>query len=184
MRKISLELVADEEDRLAGRLQLADDAVELLHLLVGERGGRLVHDDDLGVHGKGARDGDQMLARDGEIAEARRRIEVDLELVEDRLGARVHRLPVEQPEAAGERMAEEDVLGDGELVEEHRLLVGRRDAAHEGDLGVADLDGRAVHQDLAGIGRVDAGEDLHQRRLAGAVLADERGDGARRRDGG
>ena len=31
----------------------------------------------------------------------------------------------------------------------------------------------AAEQDLAGIGLVDAGEDAHQRRLAGAVLADQ-----------
>ena len=36
------------------------------------------------------------------------------------------------------------------------------------------IDGAAVEADLAGIGGVDAGEDLDQRRLAGAVLAEQR----------
>jgi hypothetical protein len=34
--------------------------------------------------------------------------------------------------------------------------------------------GLAVHQDLSGVGRVEAVKDAHQRRLAGAVLAKER----------
>ena len=37
--------------------------------------------------------------------------------------------------------------------------------------GRSDLDRLAFQQDLAVIGLVDAGQDLHQRRLAGAVLA-------------
>jgi len=71
-------------------------------------------------------------------------------------------------------MAEEDVLGHGELGEEQQLLIDGRDAAFgrlaRGDglqLGVADADRAAV-------GRVDAGDDLDQRRLAGAVLAEQR----------
>ena len=36
------------------------------------------------------------------------------------------------------------------------------------------IDGAAVQPDLAGIGAVHAGEDLDQRRLAGAVLAEQR----------
>ena len=36
----------------------------------------------------------------------------------------------------------------------------------------------AAQADLAGVGVVDAGDDLHQRRLAGAVLAHQRVDGA------
>ena len=38
------------------------------------------------------------------------------------------------------------------------------------------LTGCAVERDLAGVRLVDAGQDLDQRRLAGAVLADQRGD--------
>jgi hypothetical protein len=42
-------------------------------------------------------------------------------------------------------------------------------------LGVADGDTLSLEEDLALVGRVDAGEDLDQRRLAGAVVADEAG---------
>ena len=39
--------------------------------------------------------------------------------------------------------------------------------------GLDRVTGRAVDQDLAGIDRVDPGEHLDHRRLAGAVVADE-----------
>ena len=37
----------------------------------------------------------------------------------------------------------------------------------------------AVEADLAGVGPMDAGDRLHQRRLAGAIVADERDRAAR-----
>ena len=39
--------------------------------------------------------------------------------------------------------------------------------------------GSAVEQDLAGVGPVQPGQDVHQRALAGAVLAEQRVDLAR-----
>ena len=72
------------------------------------------------------------------------------------------------------RVAEEDVLGDGQLGKEQQLLVDGGDAAGRGVARgdrlqrlVADVDGAAVR-------RVGAGDDLDQRRLAGAVLAEQR----------
>ena len=46
-------------------------------------------------------------------------------------------------------------------------------------LGLATLDRLAVPEDLAGIGLHDAVDHLDQRRLAGAVLAEQRVDFAR-----
>ncbi len=174
-----LELVADEEDRLALALQLADDRVKLLDLLVRQRRGRLVHNDDLRIHGEGARDGHQMLARNRQIAEPRVGIEIDLQLVENLARTPAHRFPVEEAETVDDRMAEEDVFGDGQIVEQHRLLVGAGDAEMERGLGIGDCDRLAIKADLALVGRIDTGENLDQRGLAGAVLADQRRDGAR-----
>ena len=74
--------------------------------------------------------------------------------------------------------AEDDVLEDGEVVGEHEVL------EHHADAGL-DRVGRRVQGDLlavdldrARVRRLHAVEDLHQRRLAGAVLPDDRVDGA------
>jgi hypothetical protein len=71
-------------------------------------------------------------------------------------------------------VAEKDVFRDGELVEEHRLLMNRRDpgagrrkGGRKGGLRVAEPDGARIRL-------IDAGQYLDERRLAGAVLADER----------
>ncbi len=73
-----------------------------------------------------------------------------------------------------ELAAEHHVLGDGERGDEHEVLM------HHADAGVDRVGGRpagdvaAVHFHAAGVRRVHAAQHAHERRLAGAVLADER----------
>ena len=74
--------------------------------------------------------------------------------------------------AAGEFVAEEDVLGDRQAVDDVELLVHRRDAELERGLGCGDLDGLAEPRDRAAVGAVHAGERLDERGLAGTVLAE------------
>ncbi len=69
--------------------------------------------------------------------------------------------------------ADEDVLGDGQIGEERRLLEDDRDPGGLRLLGVVEDRLLAVEHEPAGVGPVDAGEDLDERRLAGAVLPDE-----------
>ena len=62
-----------------------------------------------------------------------------------------------------------------QLVEQHRFLVDRGDAGRAGVVRRwRRCTGCAVERMLARVGLVDAGQDLDQRRLAGAVLADQR----------
>ena len=72
--------------------------------------------------------------------------------------------------------AQEHVLGDGELGNEVELLVDRDDAGIACLAGRARRVGPALVDDLAAVGHVDAGQDLHERGLAGTVLADQRVD--------
>ncbi len=74
--------------------------------------------------------------------------------------------------------AQNDVLEDGEIVDQHEVLVHHADAEREGMAGIGDGVGGAVDADLAAVGRVEAVEDRHQGRLAGAVLADDAMHGA------
>ena len=71
-------------------------------------------------------------------------------------------------------MADEDVLGDVEVGKQQRLLIDRGDAQSLRLRGASDRDRLAVEQDLAAIGLMHAGDDLDERRLAGAVLAEQR----------
>ena len=74
----------------------------------------------------------------------------------------------------GERLpADEDVLLDREIGEQNRLLVDDRDPGVAGVGRAVEEDLPAVHEDRAGVRRMDSGEDLDEGRLAGAVLAHE-----------
>jgi hypothetical protein len=63
-----------------------------------------------------------------------------------------------------------DVLGHRERVEEREVLEHHGDAQRPRLLGAADLHRLAVPEDAAGVGAERPVDDLHQRRLAGAVL--------------
>ena len=69
--------------------------------------------------------------------------------------------------------AEVDVLRDGHRRHEAEVLVHHPDAGVDGLGGGVELVCRAVDLDVAGVGAVDAGEDVAQRRLPGAVLAEQ-----------
>ena len=64
-----LEPVGDVDDRDAAVGEAADDRVEQLDLVVGERRGRLVHLDDPGVEAHRLGDLDDLLLGDGERAD-------------------------------------------------------------------------------------------------------------------
>ena len=65
------------------------------------------------------------------------------------------------------------MAGDVEVLGKVQLLMDQHDAVPFGVLDAGEADRLAVEAELAGVRRVDAGEDLHQRRFAGPVLADD-----------
>ena len=75
-------------------------------------------------------------------------------------------------------VAQEQVLRDRQVAHQRELLVDDDDAAFLAGLDVLEVARLAVEEDLAVVVavRIDAAEHLHQRRLAGAVLATDRMD--------
>ena len=147
----------------------------LLHLAAVEHGGGLVHDDEPGVVGQRAGHADDLLARGREAA--------DLRGGRDLAGGRGGRAaPRRRGRRAARRekpnrrllVAEEDVLGDGQALDQVELLVDGGDAERPWRPAGGDSGRRlAVPRDPALVGLVDAGEHLDQGRLAGAVLAEQ-----------
>ena len=79
--------------------------------------------------------------------------------------------------AARRRVADEHVLGDGQVREQPRLLVDDGDARAPGrGPGRASTIGSPSSSTVPVSGLVDAGQDLDERALARAVLADQRVD--------
>ncbi len=169
-----VQLVADEDDRHPLLRERAEDLEQLLGLLGGQDGGRLVQDEDVGVPVERLQDLDALLLTDRDVLDPRVRIDLELEgvgQVADALGGGV---VVEQHLALGGLVREHDVLRHRHHGNQHEVLVHHADAAVDGVARRAHPRRLALDPDLALVGVIQAVEDVHQRRLAGAVLAQQR----------
>ena len=164
-----VELVRDEEDGDPLALELAQVAEELVDLLGHEDRGRLVEDDRARTSEQDLEDLHPLAGADAEVGDECRRVDVEAVLVRDPgdLGAG------RRADTVLLLRTEDDVLRDGEVVREHEVLEDHADA-------VLDRIGRAVQRHLLAadpdgplVGALDPVEHLHERGLAGTVLADD-----------
>ena len=175
-----VELVADEDDRDALGRELAERVEQLVDLLRHEHGGWLVEDEDAGSPVEHLHDLDALAVADAELGDER--VGLDREAVDPDRARRIRfsRRTEVEPDRRARLVSEHDVLGDGEVVGEHEVLMHHADA--EGDRITRRLEALllAAHADDALVGTLLAVEDLHQRRLPGAVLAHDCVDGTGR----
>ena len=87
-----------------------------------------------------------------------------------------HAAPADQAERADRRAADEDVLRDRQGRDQAQFLVDGHDAEALGIVGVGRLELGAVEDDASAGGRLHARQYLQERRLAGAVLAEQAED--------
>ena len=168
-----LEAVRDVDDPDPLRLQLADDAEEVLHLLVAERGGGLVHDQDPGVGPQRPGDLDELLLGHRQPAHLGLGVDARADPPEEPPGPLPAPCPADPTPGPPRLQPQRDVLGDRQVGEEGRLLVDRGDPERAGADRVVVLDRPALHLERSLVRRVGAGDDLDQRRLPRAVLADQ-----------
>ncbi len=171
-----VQVVRDDHHREA---LLGEPLHELEHLAGlghAERGRRLVEDHEARVPHHRARDRDRLALAAGEARDLlpRRADRRDGEAFH-RLGRlRLHLGLPEPPDHVVVLAAEVHVLDDVEVVAQREILVDDLDPERGGVLRAVDRDLLPLEEDLALVERVDARETLDQRRLAGAVVADER----------
>ena len=170
-REDLVEAVGDEHERPALVAQAAGHREEPVDLDPAERRGRLVHDQQARVERDGLGDLDDLLVGDRESPGGSARVDPDAEPGEEGLGLGVHRRSVDAATATVRLAAHEDVLGHRQVGEQRGLLVDHRDARGLGGGGGGEVDVLAAEAEDAGVALVDAGHDLDQGRLAGAVLA-------------
>ncbi len=168
--------VGDVDDARALGLERADDPEQVLDLAFRQRRGWLIHDQDVGIVRDGLGDLDHLPVGDREVAHFRFRIEGNVEALEQLPCAPSHLLMAHEAEGVQRLAADPDVLSDGHVIHQVELLMDHGDAVLESIEGRRQLDLLPLQFEGAGIGRVDPGDDLHQRRLARAVLAHERMD--------
>ena len=131
------QLVGDQDDRLALLLELLEDAEQVVRLGRRQHAGRLVEDEDFGAAIERLQDFDALLQADRQFLDDG--VGVDLQpvfaLQPLKLRARLGDALVEQRLALG---AEDDVLDDGEVLDQHEMLVHHADAERDGVVGRLD----------------------------------------------
>ena len=152
------------------RLSSREVAEQLVDLLRHQDGGRLVEDQDAGAAVEHLGDLDPLPGADAEVLDQHVGVEVEGVAVGD-LEDPAAGLGAVQPAAPRGLAAQDDVLQDGEVVGQHEVLVDHADAGAIASAGLRKRHLAAVERDRALVGAVHAVEGLHQRRLAGAVLA-------------
>ena len=164
-----LQRVADEDDRNLFLAQTIDQREEIVLLLRSQSGGRLVEYDDLRLETNRSRDLDHLPLGGAERLDDRRRIDGKIQRLKQLL-----RLDIRSPQAIEKLLvAQIEILRDGQRGDEARLLIDHGDPMPPRVCGAANLDPFAFEAELALGGRNRAGEDLDQRRLARAVLAQQ-----------
>ena len=169
-----LHAVGDVDDAGVGPDETVHDPEQRLHLGVVESCRRLVHDQDLGVERERLGDLQQLLGGDGQLPHLDARVDLDPEPLQEFGSVVVELLVVEETAGQPGFAADEHVLRRRQVVHQEEFLVDDADARLLGGERGRQGDGFTPHQDLALVGLVEPRENLHQRRLAGAVLADER----------
>ena len=168
-----LQAMGDVDERRPPVLEAANDAEELFDLAFRDRSGRFVEDENAWRLGKRLGDLDHLLLGGAEIAYPRVRGDVDLEVAEHLGDALPGGTPVEPISPPERFIAEEDVFLDGHGRNQIEFLVDRADAERPRLTWTGDAHDLAADDDLPGVTGQGAAQNVDERRLAGAVLADQ-----------
>src|SRR5206468_6856473 len=171
-----LDEVRNVYDGMALRLEMTQQIEQVLDIGAPEAARRFVEDQHAAAHRNRTRNFYKLLGRDRQVADdcVRR----DVVVSERRKRARRH-LPHAWPihQAETHRLGpHHDVFHHGQMRGERQLLVNHRDAGSPGIEWTAGNEGSAVDRQFPRIRLQRAGEDAHQRALAGAVLTDQAAD--------
>ena len=170
-REDLLQLVRDEDDGDSLRLQLPKVPKEVIHLLWNEDGGRFVQDQDPGPPVQHLDDLDPLALTDTQVLHEPARIERDTVAARELPDSLPGSIEIDEPTASGLR-TEDHVLENRQVVGQHEVLVHHPDAGRDGFLRRTKVDRVPRDPDRAFVGTLHAIQDLHERRLAGTVLAD------------
>jgi len=163
--------VGDIHDGDALLAQGLDDREQTFGLGFGQSGGRLVHDDDLGIHHQSLADFHHLLLTNGQIGHDSIDGDVDAHTIHDFLRLGAHGFLVADAELLGDLLTHEQVFLHRQVKENVQFLIDEHNTGLFCFLGALVADFLAIHKNRACIFGVNAREDLHQGGLAGAVFA-------------
>ena len=162
----------DVHDAHAAGSKVFDDPEQIFSLAGRKARGRLVHDEHAGLGREGLGNFHELLLPDGQRSHAgvRRDVEPDGPQELSRLAAQPRR--IQQSPASG-FAAQEEIGRDVQVLGQIEFLVDEGDAQPEGFFDGPQGRWNPVDPDLARVGGLHPGEDLHQGALAGPVLTDD-----------
>ncbi len=172
--------VADINDARPTRPQLANNTEQRLGFVQRQARRRFVHDEHAGAGAQRLGDFNQLLPSDRERAHQRARGDVQTHLGQPVGSFDANTPPVDEAPPA-RLAAEEDIRSRVQVIGQVQLLVDEHDAQLQSPLYRADFHAGTVDVDLALVGMLDAGQDLHERALARPIFAHQGQDFARRK---
>ena len=143
-----VELVSDEHDGQPIVHERPQHLEKLAHLLGCEHRGWLVEDEDAGAAVEGLEDLDALLHAHREIRDAGIRVDLEAVSLGDLANPLARFREVDDPEPSG-LLTEHDVLGHGEGLHEHEVLVHHADPEGDGVARRADADSLSVDEHLS-----------------------------------
>ncbi len=175
-------VVADQHHGHTAVANAPDHVEHVLGLDHAERSRGLVHDDHATCPRRRPRNSNALTLTAREVGDSGIGVlHRNSKILEGGLGAGLHGAFVEHAELAEDSRPQQlaahvDVGGAVEVGRKRQVLVDGLDPELLGRCGRADLHGLSVEEQLAAVGMDDPGDDLRQRALAGAVVADQRHD--------
>ena len=164
--------VRDINDGNALFLEILHRFKQRLHLVEGQGAGRLVQNQNLRIAHHAAQKLDQLLLGDGKRVGLALKVQIEVQFLH----------------AAGQALfqfafvfieAHQDVFQNRHVREKHRLLRHQINAVRQRRGGLAQFDRLPVDEDIALVARINAHDDLHERRFTGAIAANQRDNLAR-----
>ena len=158
------------DDCYVFRLQLRDDAEQVLYLRVGQGRSRFVHDDDAAVIGNRLGDLHHLHLCNREVAHLLIRIDIQIQFLEQLNAVVAHFLMIDDQALAG-CAPQPKVFTDASLRNRRKLLMDHGNTRVERFQCIFKVDLFAFENNLARSRWMDTDQAFHQRRLARAVLA-------------
>ena len=167
-----VQLVADEDDAEL-LLHAAQQLDELVRLLRGQGARRLVQDEEAGSKAERLDELHPLLLTYRQLPDVGVGIDGEAVVGAHLLHPPLHQVQIEAQRLPGLLVAQGHVLRDRHVGHEHVLLMHHSQTRLEGVLGATEVLLLTVYEYPALILLVDSHQDIHKRRLAGTVLADQ-----------
>ena len=168
--------MADVDDADAAVPEHIDDAEQVFHFLLGQRGGRFIKDDDLGIVGNRLGNLHHLTLGNRKGAHDAVGVHVDLQFLEDLHGVLIHLVLIHHDAALEGVTAQPEVVHNTALEGLVQLLMHHGHAIFQCFLAVFKVDLTAFQLDGALVLGVDSEQAFHQGGFACAVFAHQRMD--------